>query len=291
VRVDVILPAGGRIEGPLAEEAETDVKALIRFDGRSLLETAAESAKATGVVNRTVVIGPQSIRRIGDNCADAVLPEAESGPANIFNGFRWLGEQPGAAEHVLILTTDLPFLLPHSVSQFLESCPPNADICLPLFSRQEFESRFPGSQNTYVKLRDGQWTAGCAYLLRRHALEQNRGHIDRLFEARKSAFAMARLLGPFFIARYVTKTLRVPHLESHCAKMTGCTAAAIRGCDPALAFDIDDLQDYHYALSTYSSLTTDHRPPTTDDRSHFTRNTQHESESVIRHPSSVDSAR
>ncbi len=267
MRVDVILPAGGRIEGTLAEEAGTDVKALIQLEGRSFLEIAANSAQATGVVNRTVVIGPESIRAIGEKCADAVLPEAESGPANIFNGFRWLGEQPGAAEHVLILTTDLPFLLPQSVSRFLESCPPDRDICLPLFSRQEFESHFPGSQNTYVKLRDGQWTAGCAYLLRRHALEQNRNHIDQLFAARKSAFGMARLLGPFFIARYLTKSLRVPHIESHCAKMTGCTAAAIRTCDPALAFDIDDLPDYRYAQTVFKFRSDTSDTSDTSDRS------------------------
>ena len=28
----------------------------------------------------------------------------------------------------------------------------------------------------------------------------------------------------------------------------GCRAAAIRGCDPALAFDIDEVHDYRYAV-------------------------------------------
>ena len=271
--VDVILPAGGRISGPFAEEAGTDIKALIRFDGRTLLEIAVESAREAGVVNRIVVIGPEEVREKAASVADSVLAEAESGPANIFNGFRWLGEQPNPAEQVLILTTDLPFVLPHSVSSFLASYPADVDICLPLFNRQEFEDRFPNLLNTYVRLRDGEWTIGCAFLVRRHALEQNRGHIDRLFAARKSVAGMVRLIGPLMIARFLTRSLRVKHLEARCAQMTGCTAAAVTGCDPALAFDIDDIRDYHYALDGY--LRTDPSDPSDQSDPTRTPNSQH----------------
>jgi hypothetical protein len=247
--VDVILPAGGRIEGDFAREAGAEVKALIPLGRRTLLDTVLEAVRATGYVNRAVVVGPDAVQKHADSSADAFLPERGSGPENIFHGFEWLGKQTDAADHVLILTTDLPFILPDSVSGFLNRCPPDSDICLPLFEKSDFECRFQGSQNTYVKLRDGEWTVGGAYRLRRQALEKNREHIDRLFHARKSAAKMAKLLGPLFIARYLTRTLRVPHLECHCARLTGCAAAAVKGCDPALAFDIDDIHDYRYAVN------------------------------------------
>ena len=247
MKVDVILPAGGRIQGSFAEEAGAEVKALIQLRSTSLLEIVVDSVRATGRVNRAVIAGPDTLFAEVESRVDKLLPDAESGPQNIFNGLAWLGTQPHPADHVLILTTDLPFITADSVSGFLDACPADSDICLPLFSKLDFESRFPHSVNSYVRLRDGEWTIGCAFLLRRQALERNRQNIDRIFEARKSPLSLARQLGPFFIARYLTRTLRVPHLEAHCHNLTGCIATAVRGCDPALAFDIDEPSDFHYA--------------------------------------------
>ena len=247
MKVDVILPAGGRIEGEFAREAGTPVKALIEFDGASILTRLAKALRATGHVNRMVAIGPGEIKSHAESDVDAVLPDADSGPQNIYDGLDWLKAQPDPAEKALIMTTDLPFVTADSMTGFLTRCPEDAEIALPLFSKEEFETRFPESHNTYVRLRDGEWTLGGAFLLSCSALDRNREQIRRLHQSRKSASGMARALGPIFILRYLTKTLQVPHLESHCARITGFAASAVRGCDPALAFDIDESADFQYA--------------------------------------------
>jgi CTP:molybdopterin cytidylyltransferase MocA len=247
VKVDVILPAGGRIHGDFAAEAGTAVKALIELRDTSILTNTVQALRSTGRVNRMVAIGPAEIAPHAESHVDAVLPESDSGPENIYRGLDWLRSQPDSADRALIMTTDLPFVTPESVSSFLARCPEAAEIALPLFSKQEFENRFPGSLNSYVRLRDGEWTIGGAFLLSQSALERNRAHIQRIHKARKSPFAMAQMLGVSFIARYLTRTLKVAHLESHCARITGCAACAVRGCDPALAFDIDESADYRYA--------------------------------------------
>jgi len=65
----------------------------------------------------------------------------------------------------MIVTTDLPFLTPQAITDFLDICQPDLEICVPLIRREEFEERFPGLKIEYVRLRDGQWTMGCAFLL------------------------------------------------------------------------------------------------------------------------------
>src|SRR5439155_17905392 len=102
-------------------------------------------------------------------------------------GLRWLDGSGGMAGRVLVLTTDLPFITAEAIRGFLESAPESADIALPVHERQEFESKFPGTQSTYVRLGDGDWTIGGAFLFRPEALELNRQNIERLFSARKSA--------------------------------------------------------------------------------------------------------
>jgi len=226
--IDVILPAGGRISGELAEETGVEVKALIPVCGQTVLERTLDILRATGRVDRAVVVGPDEIaKHPAAKLADAVLPEGGStGPANIMQGIEWLkGSESG--NRVLMITTDLPFITPQAISTFLDSC--------------------PTSVNEYVRLRDGEWTMGCSYLVNPEALVRNRDHIERVFAARKSQIAMVRLLGIMFILRFITRTLAIPHIERRCVQMLGCSGAGIRESPPELAFDIDDIEEYRYA--------------------------------------------
>jgi GTP:adenosylcobinamide-phosphate guanylyltransferase len=251
MKLDAILPAGGRVSTHFAEEAQAYIKALITIGGETLLGWSLNALRGAGLVNRIVVIGPDEINcHSAAKLADCVLPEGDSGPENIFRGLEWLRQENGGghADRALILTTDLPFITSRAITGFVQSCPSDADLCTPLYRRQEYESQFPGSRSAFVKLQDGEWTTGCAFLVNPEQVSRNRIHLERAFAARKSQLAMARLLGPLFIARFLTRTLRVQHIEERCARFLGCHGVGVMGCDPALAFDIDSEEDYRYAM-------------------------------------------
>jgi len=251
MRLDAILPAGGRISGPFAREAGTEIKALIQLGGWTVLERTLASLGATGQVGRTVVIGPEEvISHQAARSADVALSEGSSGPANIFRGLEWLyvANDRRYPERVLILTTDLPFLTADAITQFLDACPPGLDLCIPTLRREEFEARFSYRSARYVHLRDGEWMIGCAFLMDPVALVRNRSAIERVFAARRSRLGMARLLGPSFVLRFLTRCLTVAHIEQRCREIIGCTGRGIRGCAPELALDIDYPEDYRYAV-------------------------------------------
>ncbi|HLV81014.1 MAG TPA: NTP transferase domain-containing protein, partial [Chthonomonadaceae bacterium] len=142
-RIDVVLPAGGRISGAFARAAGAEIKALIRLEGRTLLCRTLDALRATGRIGRCVVVGPEAARVEALACgADAALPEGETGPENIYRGLeglRALAPQPPA--RALILTTDLPFVTPEAINRFLDACSPDADIAIPIVTRDAFESR------------------------------------------------------------------------------------------------------------------------------------------------------
>jgi CTP:molybdopterin cytidylyltransferase MocA len=251
MRLDAIVPAGGRISGPFAREAGTEVKALIQLGGWTVLERTLASLGATGRVGRTVVIGPEEvISHQAARSVDAALNEGSSGPANIFRGLEWLyvANDRRYPKRVLILTTDLPFVTADAITEFLDVCPPSLDLCIPVLRRAEFEARFSYRSARYVHLRDGEWMIGCAFLVDPVALVRNRSAIERVFASRRSRLGMARLLGPSFVLRFLIRRLTVAHIEQRCREMLGCTGKGIRGCAPELALDIDYPEDYRYAV-------------------------------------------
>lgn len=253
MKIDVILPAGGRINGQFAAETKTEIKALLPVGEQTILQRTLTALHDTGRIGKIVVIGAPELADHSDSAqADIVLPEGQSGPDNIFLGLEWLKEQtPSGQAHprrVLILTTDLPFISSAAITGFLDACNAPADVYVPIIERREFEASFPDSPNFYVRLRDGEWTLGCAFLLDPEAILGNRRPIERVFEARKSQLKMAQLLGPLFILRFLTRRLTIDHITLQCEQILGCKGAVVQGGAPELAYDIDLPEEYQYAL-------------------------------------------
>lgn len=248
-KFDAILPAGGTIGPEFAEKVGARVKALIPIGGQTVLGRTLDALEATGLVARTVVIGPDEVLESPDGLrATHRLPPGETGPDNIFRGLDLLLAENPATEKVLVVTTDLPFLTGEVLRDFIERCPADRDICVPLIREQEFHRRFPGTDATFVTLRDDAWTTGCAYLMDVKAMRRAKPHIDRVFENRKSKMGMARLLGPGFVLKWLTKRLTLSDVEAKITSILGCTGAAVTGAAPELTFDIDYPEDYDYAV-------------------------------------------
>ncbi len=252
--VNVILPAGGRIEGDFARAAGSEIKALIPFKNKAVLHSIVEALQSTGRVGSIVVIGPEAARVAArDAGATAALPEGASGPENFFRGLDWLAQHSGG-QRVLIVATDLPCLSSNAVTRFLDACPPDADICVPVVSQAAMEARFPGLPGEYVPLREGPMTTGCVFLVAPDALHRNRAPIEAIFAARKNQLAMARLLGIGFLIKYALRRLAVQDIEAQCRRILDCSGAAILDSAPELAFDMDTLEEFTYAQN-YSART------------------------------------
>lgn len=248
-RFDVILPAGGRIKPEFAEKVGTDVKALIEFEGRTILERTLEALIGTDRVDRLIVIGSKPVQESeAAALATEVLEEVGSGPDNILHGLVRLSELSNPPEKVLILTTDMPFLTSKMINDFIDACPDNAEICVPLVSRGQWNERFPNSTATFIKVRGDELTAGCMYMFDVAAFKKALPHIEEVFKNRKSKVGMVRLLGPKFLLKFATGTLQVRDVEKKVKDMLGIEGAAIPNSAPELAYDIDDIDDYDYAM-------------------------------------------
>jgi GTP:adenosylcobinamide-phosphate guanylyltransferase len=247
-QVDAILPAGGKLTPDFAEKVGTHSKALIQFDGETILGCTLRALQESGRVRRTVVIGSAEVLGHPDaQLATHRLPEAQTGPDNIFLGISAIESEPNPPKKVLIVTTDLPFLTGGVINNFLDQVPEGVDIAAPLVHKEEFLGRFPGGPSMFVRLRDGHVTLGCAYIADIQALRKAKPHIDKVFENRKSKMGMARLLGLGFVFKYLTNGLSVGDIEKKIESLLKIKGTAISGAPPELAFDIDYHEDFAYA--------------------------------------------
>lgn len=245
---DVILPAGGVLDDHFAKVALTPVKALIRTGDNLLILRALEALRLSGRSARIVVVGGDEVKgAIGDK-VDAVVPSGPSLPDNILNGLKALLAMPNPPERLLIVTTDLPFIDEKVLAKWLDTCPPGADFCGALVDRTAYEDRFPGSSSTWVKLADGHFTLGGVFLVRTTALRRAMPQIERVVAQRKSVRGMAGLLGTGFLFKVMTRRITVAECEAKVEEILGSKVSAVPASPPELAFDIDDIDDYEYAL-------------------------------------------
>lgn len=253
-RVDVVIPAAGRISGAFAQAAGTDVKALIRIGRQTVIEHTLHVLRESDRIGRIAVVAPDD-PHMAAACAlaDVVLPEGSGGIDNVYRGLDDL-QRAGGSEatnpnrRVLILTGDLPFVTPQCIASLLNAASHTADISIPAVRGAAFDARFPGAPREYVRLADGEWTMGCGFVANHAALMRVRPHVERVFEARKSQFRMAMLLGLPFILRFALHRAALADIVSRCSDILGVRGEAIAGGSPELAFDIDHEAEWRYAV-------------------------------------------
>jgi len=116
-----------------------------------------------------------------------------------------------------------------------------------VFGRDEFLRAYPRGRKHFAALADGEWTGASAFVLNRSPLVNDDRMIRRAFGARKSLFALASLLGPVLLLKFLFKTLTLADVEQRAGALLGAKVRAVLGADPALAMDCDDPIDFAYA--------------------------------------------
>lgn len=235
--IPAVVTAGGRWR-------DGTPKALLEVGGRTLLGRVQDALHGSGRVDGAWIVGPEDSLQEHVSHPSRLIPEGATGIDNLRRGLAQVDAGDGLA---LFAATDLPFLSPSAVRSLVECAPGDADIVFPIFTRAEFERDFPGSPGIYTPMDGDHWTGGSAFLLRPAAIERNAALLERVFTARKRQWAMARLLGLSFALRFATGRLSIAAAEARATDLTGCRCRVVRGCDPALAFDVDDEHDLAHA--------------------------------------------
>lgn len=215
-------------------------KALAPFGSGTLLDVVLGAIAGAGIAD-IAVVGDDEIRRRVDGGVRVIAAD-DDGSRNILHA---LDAWP-AGDDLLFATCDLPFARDADLRAFLTAAA-GYDLCLPLATATAYEAAYPGAPPHVTVLGRERIAGGSVFFIGSHARAPVREVAGEFFRARKSALAMARLLGGALLLRFIVRRLRVADIEHRAERVLGVRAAAIRAAAPGLCFDVDTLADYRYA--------------------------------------------
>lgn len=237
-----VVTAGGRVGGEFARLLGTPVKALARIGGKTLLQLAVEALRGAGV-DRIAVVGGAEVRSACEDSVERVIDESPDGAENLRRALHaWDTQTP-----LLYLTSDMPFITPQTLQAFIARVPQQT-LALPLTEWNDFTRRFRDAPPFGITLAGEKVVNGGAFVIPAGAHERIERFAMQFFDARKSVWRMARLTGPMLLVHFALRRLGVPQLESHAQRLLGIPARAVRGAPAELAYDVDLLEEYRYAV-------------------------------------------
>lgn len=235
-----VVTAGGGVDESFAAAIGTRRKALAPFGSGTLLDVILEALADAGIGD-VAVVGDEEVRRRVDAGVRTIAAD-DDGSVNVLRALdAW---PPG--DDLLFATCDLPFARGADVRAFLAAAA-GYDLCLPLAAAAAYEAAYPGAPPHVTALGGERIANGSVFFIGSRARAPVREVAGEFFRARKSALAMARLLGGALLLRFLLQRLRIADVERRAERVLGVRAAAIRAAAPGLCYDVDTLADYRYA--------------------------------------------
>lgn len=239
---DAVVLAGGGKPEPLTEAEGVSNKAFISIEGKFLLAYVLQALKDAPSVGRTVVVGPEEDLQILQPMGYQfeIAAGKESMLENLAEGFMAVDRQ----RPCLVVTADIPLITSPVLEDFLALCAPHdLDLYYPVLSRETCLRMFPGTERTYVRLREGYLTGGNIGLLKPSWFLENLDRLQMFISYRKKPLKLMRILPPGLIVKYFLKKLSVADLERHISRLLGLKARAVF-CDRAeIGVDVDKISD------------------------------------------------
>ena len=230
--------AGSRAgEDPVAAYGDAAHKALIRLQGQTLLARVITALKEAGAARVAVVADHPEVRAEAVSHGAEVLGEAAGPSLSVKAGAARLGTP------LLVTTADHAMLEGAWVAQFLADVPAGVDVAALVAPRAAVEAAAPGTQRTWLKLADGDWS-GCNmfYLATPGALAV----IDlwrRVEAERKRPWRMAKILGPGMLLRYATRRLALKDAAIRLGRLAGVSASIVETPYGLASVDVDKPSD------------------------------------------------
>lgn len=238
---NVVVLAGGKNSPEMATATGTENRALTPLGTRTMLDYVVSALDAAPSAGEIFVVGtvPPSSRYTRVDAQETLLE-------NLLAGL----DAAGDGERVLVSTSDIPFLTPEAVEDFLmRAIATGAELCCSYVPLALCLRKYPEMKRTAIKLAEGRFTLGNMMLVSPHFLRAQEEVISAAYAARKSPAQIAHLLGGGLLARLLGAQLFAPSLlptaalEAAVSRMLGGRAVGICSAYAEIGTDVDKPND------------------------------------------------
>ncbi len=239
MEMEAVVLAGRVNDGKLQGESQEVYEANISIGGKPMVQYILDVLKAVPSVSTIHLVGPrEAVAHYESERVHILQPGTD-----LFDNIR-LGLSAANSEYVLICASDIPLVTKPVMEDFIQRClETTADFCYPVSRKESCDKAFPGMQRTYVTLKEGCFTGGNMFLVRKPALTKAWPLIEKMISYRKSPLKMAWVLGPVLLLKFVLKIVSVAELESKVGRLLEMKPKAILDAPPEIGVDVDKPAD------------------------------------------------
>ncbi len=240
--MDCIITAGGNPtpEDPLYSYTQGKSKAQIDMGGRTMLERVIDAIQESRHIEEIVVIGLGSDLGMKFNHPVHHLPDQGGLISNALAGINWLMKNRPPEKVFLACSADVPLITGPIVDQYIESCQPfDLGMYYIMVTKEIMETRFPGSNRSFVKLKDKEIAGGDMAILQFAIIHENIELWEMLSNARKHAWKIARGVGLGIMIKLLTRRLSISDIEKTGLRLIGTPVKVVEGQHAELAMDAD----------------------------------------------------
>lgn len=240
--MDAIVLAGGipQPEDPLYAYSNGDSKALIDIAGKPMVQWVLDALGEAAHVDNVIVIGlsPKS----GVTCKKPMHFISNQGRmlANIVAGVTKALELDKKTKYVLIASSDIPALKPEMVDWLVDTCMETRDdLYYGVCPREVMETRYPGSNRTYTKLKGIELCGADINISHVRMATEHLDMWESLIGTRKSPLKQAGIIGLGTLFQVVTRSITLEALVEKVCKRIGIKGRVVVWPFAEACMDVD----------------------------------------------------
>ncbi len=246
--MDAIITAGGipKPEEPLYQYTQGKSKALLEIAGKPMIQWVMDAVCASEKVEQVVVIGLEE-GQVQMDCGKPVafMPNQGSLFQNVRGSIAKVVELNPTAEHVLMVSSDIPAITTEMVDWAIDAAlETEHDVYYNVVTRETMETRFPGSNRSFIKFKDVEICGADMSIARVEAARGNDELWQKLIGARKNVFKQAALFGFYTPLLMLLRRLTIGDAVERVGKRLNLRGRAIIAPYAEIAMDVDKPHQY-----------------------------------------------
>ena len=228
--MDAIVTAGGipLPEDPLYAYTNGDSKAMVDIAGKPMIQWVLDALSDAKHIDKVIIIGLSPKSDV--TCKKPLHYVSNQGRmlSNIVAGVNKSLELDPKTEYVLVASSDIPGISAEMVDWLIETCMESKeDIYYGVVPREVMETRYPGSNRTYTKLKDIQLCGADMHITHVSMATEHLDMWEELIGNRKSPLKQAATIGFGTLLKVATRTITLDDLVVTVTKRLGITGRPI----------------------------------------------------------------
>ncbi len=240
--MDAIVTAGGTPapEDLLYPYTQGAPKALLDIAGKPMAQWVLDALSESRLVEHVVMIGLPADCGLACSKPLEFIPDQGEMLDNIRAGAKRVLEMNPAAEHALVVSSDIPAISGESVDWVAEHVlRTNEDIYYNVITKEVMEARFPGSRRSYTRLKEMEVCGGDLNAIRCAMALDTESIWDQIIATRKNVLKQAALIGYDTLILLLLRALTLEQAVGRVTKRLGLTGRALVCPYAEIGMDVD----------------------------------------------------